>query len=151
MMVEETMPITGGCLCGAVRYEANEPPSKGVVCHCRVCQRTTGSAFEAIVKFPRTAFRFTKGEPKRYRSSSIMEKCFCPNCGSTLTDRYLVRKSARSEFAPVRSTGAPRMPNSKSAYDRLFLTRFGCRERRSQLRVFIATRTGEAIIEVNPG
>jgi hypothetical protein len=43
------------------------------------------------------------------------------------------------------------MPNSKSAYDRLFLTRFGCRERRSQLRVFIATRTGEAIIEVNPG
>ncbi len=46
-MVEETMPITGGCLCGAVRYEANELPSKGVVCHCHVCQRTTGSAFEA--------------------------------------------------------------------------------------------------------
>ena len=95
-MGETTLPITGGCLCGAVRYEANEPPSKGVVCHCRVCQRTTGSAFEAIVKFPRTAFRFTKGEPKRYRSSSIMEKCFCPHCGSTLTDQYLVRKSAKS-------------------------------------------------------
>ncbi len=94
-MVEETTPITGGCLCGAVRYEATEPMSKGVVCHCRVCQRTTGSAFEAIVRFPRTAFRFTKGEPKRYRSSSIMEKCFCPNCGSTLTDRYLVRMSAK--------------------------------------------------------
>ncbi len=89
-MTDKTMPITGGCLCGAVRYEANELPSKGVVCHCRVCQRTTGSAFEAIVRFPRTAFRFTKGEPKRYRSSSIMEKCFCPDCGSPLTDRYLV-------------------------------------------------------------
>ncbi len=89
-MVEETMPITGGCLCGAVRYEANEPLSKGTVCHCRGCQRTTGSAFEAVVRFPRTAFRFTKGEPKRYRSSSIMEKCFCPHCGSPLTDRYLV-------------------------------------------------------------
>ena len=59
--------------------------------------------------------------------------------------------SRAKEFAPVRITGAPRMPNSKSAYDRLFLTRFGCRERRSQLRVFIATITGEAIIEVNPG
>ncbi len=94
MMVEETTLISGGCLCGAVRYEANEPPSKGVVCHCRVCQRTTGSAFEAIVRFPRTAFRFTKGEPKRYRSSSIMEKCFCPDCGSTLTDRYLVWRGA---------------------------------------------------------
>ncbi len=93
-MVEETTPITGGCLCGAVRYEATEPMSKGVVCHCRVCQRTTGSAFEAIVRFPRTAFRFTKGEPKRYRSSSIMEKCFCPDCGSTLTDRYLVWRGA---------------------------------------------------------
>ncbi len=94
-MNDTTDKITGGCLCGAVRYEANEPPSKGVVCHCRVCQRTTGSAFEAIVKFPRTAFRFTKGEPKRYRSSSIMEKCFCPHCGSTLTDQMLVRMSAK--------------------------------------------------------
>ncbi len=95
-MVEETTPITGGCLCGAVRYEANVPPSIGTLCHCRVCQRTTGSAFEAVVNFPRSAFRFTKGEPKRYKSSSIMEKCFCPNCGSTLTDRYIVRKSAKS-------------------------------------------------------
>ncbi len=59
--------------------------------------------------------------------------------------------SRAKEFAPVRSTGAPRMPNSKSAYGRLFLTRFGCRERLSHLRVFIATPTGEAIIEVNPG
>lgn len=87
--------ITGGCLCAAIRYEANEPPSKGTVCHCRVCQKTTGSAFEAIAWFPRTAFQFTKGEPKRYRSSLIMEKCFCPHCGSTLTDRYLVRKNAK--------------------------------------------------------
>ena len=94
-MVEETTQITGGCLCGAVRYEATERLSKGVVCHCRVCQRTAGSAFEEIVKFPRTAFRFTKGEPKRYRSSSIMEKCFCPHCGSPLTDQYLVWKNAR--------------------------------------------------------
>ena len=43
--------------------------------------------------FPRTVFRFTKGEPKRFRSSKIIEKCFCPGCGSTLTDQYLVTVS----------------------------------------------------------
>ncbi len=58
--------------------------------------------------------------------------------------------SRAKEFAPVRSAGAPRMPNTKSAYDRLFFTRFGFREGRRQLRVFIATNTGEVIIEVNP-
>lgn len=92
-MAEVTTPTTGGCLCGAVRYEASEPATSGGLCHCRVCQKTTGSAFEAIAMFPASVFRFTKGEPKRYRSSKIMEKCFCPDCGSTLTDRYLVTVS----------------------------------------------------------
>ncbi len=89
-MTDKAMPATGGCLCGAIRYEVREPLSEGGLCHCRVCQKTTGSAFEALVRCSRTAFRYTKGEPKRYRSSSIMEKCFCPDCGSPLTDRYLV-------------------------------------------------------------
>ena len=61
-----------------------------------------------------------------------------------------LRHSRAKEFASVRSTGAPGTPNSKSSYDRLFLTRFGCRKRRRQYGVFIATLTGEAIIEVNP-
>ena len=89
-MAEGTMPITGGCLCGGVRYELSEPLSEGGLCHCRVCQKTTGSAFEALVQCSVTEFHYTKGEPKRYRSSSIMEKCFCPHCGSQLTDQYLV-------------------------------------------------------------
>ncbi len=93
-MAEGTMPITGGCLCGGVRYELSEPLSEGGLCHCRVCQKTTGSAFEALVQCSVTEFHYTKGEPKRYRSSSIMEKCFCPDCGSTLTDRYPVRWGA---------------------------------------------------------
>ena len=90
-MVEETMPITGGCLCGAVRYELSEPPIKGVICHCRMCQKSTGSAFMVSAGFSRSALRFTKGEPKLYRSSSIKDKGFCSNCGSMLTDQYLVR------------------------------------------------------------
>ncbi len=94
-MVEETMPITGGCLCGAVRYEASEPPIETGTCHCRMCQKSTGSAFMTMARFSRTVLRFTKGEPKLYRSSSIKEKGFCPDCGSSLFDQYLVRKAAR--------------------------------------------------------
>ncbi len=52
-----------------------------------------------------------------------------------------LRHSRTKEFASVRSTGAPRTPNSKSAYDRLFLTRFGHRGRRRQDGVFVATTT----------
>ncbi len=94
-MVEETTPITGGCLCGAVRYEVSEPPIETGTCHCRMCQRWTGSAFMTMARFSRAALRFTKGEPKLHRSSSIKEKGFCPDCGSSLFDRYLVRKGAR--------------------------------------------------------
>ncbi len=90
-MTDKTMPITGGCLCGAVRYEASEPPIETGTCHCRMCQKSTGSAFMTMAGFSRTALRFTKGEPKLYRSSSIKEKGFCSNCGSSLFDRCLVR------------------------------------------------------------
>jgi hypothetical protein len=99
-MVEETTPITGGCLCGAVRYEANEPPIETGTCHCRMCQKWTGSAFMVMARFSQTALRFTKGEPKLYRSSSIKEKGFCSNCGSSLFDRYLVRKAKNCQFHP---------------------------------------------------
>ncbi len=89
-MVEETTPITGGCLCGAIRYELSEPPIKGIICHCRMCQKSTGSAFMVIAGFPRTALRFTKGEPKLYRSSPIKDKSFCADCGSLLVEQFLV-------------------------------------------------------------
>lgn len=92
-MVEEVSLVSGGCLCGAVRYELSDPPSEGGLCHCRVCQKTTGSAFEALIGCLETKFRYTKGEPKRYRSSSIMEKSFCSTCGSHLMDQYIVSVS----------------------------------------------------------
>ncbi len=95
-MVEETAPINGGCLCGAVRYEASEPPFEVGTCHCRMCQKWTGSAFMVMARFSRTAIRFTKGEPKLYKSSSIKEKGFCSNCGSSLFDQYLVSKAKKS-------------------------------------------------------
>ncbi len=42
-MSDKTTPITGGCLCGAVRYESEEPPTDSNYCHCRICQRTSGA------------------------------------------------------------------------------------------------------------
>ncbi len=89
-MAEETTSITGGCLCGAVRYESSEPPIRAGTCHCHMCQKSTGSAFMVMAGFPRTAFRITKGEPKLYRSSSIKDKSFCADCGSLLFDQFLV-------------------------------------------------------------
>jgi len=85
--------ITGGCHCGAIRYETSSPPATGLLCHCRDCQRSTGSAFEALARFPQDEFLFIKGKPKLYQPSTIMEKGFCPNCGSQLYDRYIIRLS----------------------------------------------------------
>ena len=87
-MSDKTMPITGGCLCGAVRYEASEPPHDVMYCHCRMCQKQTGSAFEVVAAIPADSFRITSGEPKFYKSSEILERGFCANCGSGLMDRY---------------------------------------------------------------
>ena len=88
--------ITGGCYCGAIRYESDEPPISAMVCHCRDCQRWTGSAFLAAVAFTLTGFRYTKGSPKLNQSSSILERCFCSDCGSSLHSRYLVELSEGS-------------------------------------------------------
>lgn len=89
-MTEKTMPITGGCLCGAVRFEATEPPSHVGYCHCRMCQKALGSTSGIWVMFVgsrREALRFTKGQPKYYKSSAFLERAFCPDCGSPLGAR----------------------------------------------------------------
>jgi hypothetical protein len=49
------MEIKGGCLCGAVRYTAEADPTSATVCHCRDCQKFTGSAFAALVRMPKEA------------------------------------------------------------------------------------------------
>lgn len=81
--------ITGGCLCGAIRYEADEPPFWTGYCHCRMCQRAYGNAFGLFADFRKNVFRFTQGGPKTYKSSAWVERGFCGNCGTPLTFRYL--------------------------------------------------------------
>ena len=66
----------GGCLCGAVRYEATEPPQEVGYCHCRMCQKWTGNVFMAYAKFRSAAFWFTQGEPNFYQSSAWLDPQF---------------------------------------------------------------------------
>ncbi len=75
---------TGGCLCGAIRYKASVSTSENLYCHCRMCQRWTGSVVACSAIIPKSALKITKGEPKYYRSSGFVERGFCPDCGSPL-------------------------------------------------------------------
>jgi len=85
---EPRVPVTGGCLCGAVRYESSKPPNLVGFCHCRMCQRAYGGLFAVFADFPGDAFRFTHGEPQHYRSSEIATRGFCPECGTPITFQY---------------------------------------------------------------
>lgn len=82
--MNETKPMTGGCLCGAVRYQADKPPLEVYYCHCRMCQRSSGNVVATWVQFPGEAFAMTRGEAKFYRSSDVAERGFCEDCGTQL-------------------------------------------------------------------
>ena len=97
-MDENTMAMTGGCLCGAIRYEADGPPESSVMCHCRMCQKWHGSPVGGGVRFARDDFRFTKGTPRIYQSSAIAERLFCGDCGSPLILHYLVPPYGPGEY-----------------------------------------------------
>jgi hypothetical protein len=75
--------FTGGCACGAIRYEVNAEPIMMFNCHCRDCQFTTGSGFTPVVDVPAKAFKITKGSP-RYYFTGHNKRGFCPECGSRL-------------------------------------------------------------------
>jgi hypothetical protein len=56
----------GGCLCGSLRYRVTGEPVRSTVCHCRFCQRVTGSAYLVEPVFLKHQVAFTVGEPKIY-------------------------------------------------------------------------------------
>ena len=79
------MAITGGCLCGEVRYRAKREALWVVHCHCRWCKKHSGSAFVTIVMFRVSNVVWVAAKPTVYESSPGVERGFCPTCGSTLT------------------------------------------------------------------
>jgi len=75
---------TGGCLCGAVRYEAIGALRDVVVCHCRMCRKAHGH-IGAYTASARDALRLVEARGlKWYRSSAQARRGFCSECGATL-------------------------------------------------------------------
>ncbi len=75
---------SGGCLCGNIRHEAAGPLVHSLVCHCRMCQRASGSAFMGLMFVSSNDLRLTKGETRTYGSSTTGIRHFCGDCGSSL-------------------------------------------------------------------
>jgi hypothetical protein len=79
------LPQTGGCQCGAVRYEITQTPIIVYTCHCTDCQRMTSSAFSLGCVLPDGAFRLVQGEPKGVQrttgSGRVSTRWVCPECG----------------------------------------------------------------------
>ena len=84
------MRYEGGCLCGAVRYVAEGTPVNERICHCRLCQKALGAAFNARLLFREKDVQVS-GPARRFHSSADLERGFCPECGTTV---FSARRSA---------------------------------------------------------
>jgi hypothetical protein len=74
--------LTGGCQCGAVRYVC-EALGHASICHCRMCQKAVGNAFTPMATA--LGLEWTRGAPKRFRSSNKVQRGFCAACGTPMT------------------------------------------------------------------
>jgi hypothetical protein len=91
------VPFTGGCYCGAVRYECSAEPLMMFNCHCRDCQQVSGGTGQAVIVVRKEALKFTKGAPRYHFTEGEKrgkhKRGFCAECGSRIsggeTDRAL--------------------------------------------------------------
>jgi hypothetical protein len=87
-MMQKIHPVqprrTGGCQCGAIRYAYTGQLGAPSLCHCRMCQKAFGSFGAALVDMTYSEFTWTRGEASIFRSSSIVSRGFCRDCGTPL-------------------------------------------------------------------
>ncbi len=78
--------ITGSCLCKSITYQLNANFQNAVNCHCNICKKITGGAFEAIALIEDNALQFTTGEDllTSYQISELADKHFCKICGTPI-------------------------------------------------------------------
>ncbi|MBI3171522.1 MAG: GFA family protein [Hydrocarboniphaga effusa] len=87
-----TTPLTGGCQCGAVRYELAMQPVGAHFCHCRMCQRAVGNVFAALAPVLKDKLWWSRKSPEFFKSSTAAQRGFCPKCGTPLTFAYNTSK-----------------------------------------------------------
>ena len=82
-------PLTGGCLCGGVRFRVDAPLVVATYCHCKRCQRRTGTAASAQARIQPGSLTVTQGEEliRTYAPPDGFPKLFCGACGSALWSR----------------------------------------------------------------
>ena len=87
--MQPDLPLTGGCLCGGVRFEVTAPLESAGYCHCTRCQRRTGTAASAQARVARGSLRITAGKElvRAFEPDDGFSKHFCSACGSALWSR----------------------------------------------------------------
>ena len=99
-----TSSLTGGCLCGAIRYTISAPVSALRACHCKNCQKASGSGGTVNAVVQEDAFKITHGETRRYddsatQSGRTLSRHFCGTCGSPIYSH----RNPRPGFVVVRA------------------------------------------------
>jgi hypothetical protein len=96
-------PIFGSCLCGAIRFRLDVPVKELRACHCRNCQKASGTGGSVNAVLPSAAFTITHGTPKRYSaradSGRLLHRYFCGDCGSPIYSQ----RDTRPDLVVVRA------------------------------------------------
>ena len=108
------LPLTGGCLCGGVRFEVTEPPVVASYCHCTRCQRRTGTAAAVSARIVPGSLRVVSGEElvRAWVPDDGFAKEFCSACGSALWSR----NPAHPEMISVRMGAFDADPGIRPSY-----------------------------------
>jgi hypothetical protein len=94
--------LTGGCFCGALRFEADGPIRMRGLCLCRSCQRISGGAGNLFIGLEADGFRYTEGEPQRFaRAADAPTREFCARCGT-----HIAARSPRTPGGVIVKVGA---------------------------------------------
>ncbi len=76
--------LTGGCLCGAIRFRTGTPNVYPTLCHCTSCRRATGAHAVGLYTVARASAEFIVGNPTEFRSSADVLRGFCGRCGTSM-------------------------------------------------------------------
>ena len=115
-MVVDAAPSAGGCLCGDVRYEVRGSLFDPHYCHCRACQKASGAPAIAGAFVDKDTLQIVGHQPKFYRSSPIVERGFCAECGTYLIYRPLIPEWSNWLIITIASLDHPEAISPKRHY-----------------------------------